>query len=67
MLALEPKPYVFLILKKNSELNREKTNIVPLMFAATSEPGSFVFHYSDDGFCNGGLHKGVRRWRGLRP
>jgi len=52
--ALEPNPYVFKILLANSALNRTKTNIFPLMFAATPEDGEFEFNYSDPGFCNGG-------------
>lgn len=63
VLALEPNPYVFPVLEKNAELNRGKANIIPLMIAATAEPGEFSFEYSDPGFCNGGLHEGVSRWR----
>jgi FkbM family methyltransferase len=61
--GLEPNPYVYKILLANSSLNRKKTNIIPLMFAATPEDGEFDFEYSDSGFCNGGLHQGVGRWR----
>ena len=63
VLALEPNPYVFPVLKKNSELNPAKTTIVPLMIAATPQPGDFYFEYSDAGFCNGGLHEGISKWR----
>jgi FkbM family methyltransferase len=63
VLALEPNPYVFPVLQKNSELNPSKTTIVPLMIAATPEAGDFYFEYSDPGFCNGGLHDGISRWR----
>lgn len=63
VLALEPNPYVFSILKQNSELNTDKATIIPLMIAATPEPGEFYFEYSDPGFCNGGLHDGINRWR----
>src|SRR5215212_8498167 len=48
--ALEPNPYAFKILQANSTLNREKTRIVPLMFAATQEDGEYEFEYSDAGF-----------------
>jgi FkbM family methyltransferase len=61
--ALEPNPHAFKILLANSALNRKRTNIVPLMFAATPQDGSFEFEYSDSGFCNGGLHEGINRWR----
>jgi FkbM family methyltransferase len=63
ILALEPNPYVFPILEKNSQLNPSKTHIVPLMFAATPEDAEFDFEYSDSGFCNGGLHEGISRWK----
>ena len=63
VLALEPNPYVFPVLKKNSELNPTKAAIVPLMIAATPQPGDFYFEYSDAGFCNGGLHDGISKWR----
>jgi len=60
--ALEPNPYVFKVLAANASLNRSKTNIVPLMFAAMPEGGDFTFLYSDDGYCNGGFHNSVSRW-----
>jgi FkbM family methyltransferase len=63
VLALEPNPYVFPVLEANSRLNAGKTNVIPLMIAATPEPGEFYFEYSDAGFCNGGLHDGISRWR----
>jgi FkbM family methyltransferase len=61
--ALEPNPYVFKVLAVNATLNPEKTHIVPLMFAATPEDGEFEFTYSDEGYCNGGLHESVSRWQ----
>jgi FkbM family methyltransferase len=61
--ALEPNSYVFPILKKNSELNTERTNIIPLMFASTPEDGGYIFEYSDAGFCNGGFHEGISKWK----
>jgi FkbM family methyltransferase len=57
--ALEPNPYVFKVLLATTALNKRKTNIYPLMFAATAEDGAFEFEYADSGFCNGGLHEGV--------
>jgi FkbM family methyltransferase len=63
VLALEPNPYVFPILKKNSQLNSGKTTIIPLPFAATPEDGQQEFEYGDAGFCNGGLHENVSRWK----
>lgn len=55
VLGIEPNKYVYKILEKNAELNKELTNIVPLCFAATVEDGDFTFNYSDASFCNGGF------------
>ncbi|MSU76154.1 FkbM family methyltransferase [Patescibacteria group bacterium] len=55
VLALEPNPYVFKVLEENAGLNTDRTNIVPLNFAATDTDGSFTFEYSDASFCNGGF------------
>lgn len=54
VLALEPNPYVFEVLKTNASLNAGKTSIIPLNFAATTEDGEFTFHYIDASFINGG-------------
>lgn len=63
VLALEPNDYIFPVLEKNSTLNRDRTNIVPLMVAATPEDGEVEFEYSDSGFCNGGRHEGISKWK----
>lgn len=63
VLSLEPNPYVFRVLEENARLNATTTRIVPLMFAATAESREFTFQYSDAGFCNGGLHPGISKWR----
>lgn len=55
VIALEPNPFVFKILKANSDLNKSKTNIIPLCFAATDKDGIFKFNYSDASYCNGGF------------
>ncbi|HVA93378.1 MAG TPA: FkbM family methyltransferase [Candidatus Dormibacteraeota bacterium] len=62
VLALEPNRYVFSVLKKNAELNPAKTNIIPLMFAATPEDAEMEFQYSDSGYCNGGRFEGMSKW-----
>jgi FkbM family methyltransferase len=62
--ALEPNPYVFPVLARNATLNRDKAaSIVALPFAATESSGAFEFDYSDEGYCNGGRHQGISRWR----
>jgi FkbM family methyltransferase len=63
VLALEPNPYVYPVLERNAALNPGRTVIIPLPFAATAQSGTFTFEYSDAGFCNGGCHEGVSRWR----
>jgi len=63
VLALEPNSYVFPVLNKNAFLNIDKTNIIPLMVAATQQYEDLNFEYSDSGFCNGGLHKNISKWR----
>jgi FkbM family methyltransferase len=65
--ALEPNPYVFPVLAANAALNGSKTAITALNFAATAKSGSVTFSYSDSGFCNGGQHAGVGRWRHAHP
>ncbi|MBX3433091.1 MAG: FkbM family methyltransferase [Pirellulales bacterium] len=65
VLALEPNPHVFNVLAVNAALNRDKTRIEPRCYAATEEPGQFVFHYSDASFCNGGF-KSQQRWKLFR-
>ncbi|MHC4396643.1 MAG: FkbM family methyltransferase [Planctomycetota bacterium] len=62
-LALEPNPYVYKILEKNAGLNTDKTNIIPLNFAATEADGTFTFHYSDSGYCNGGYLSQIKNQR----
>lgn len=63
VLALEPNKYVFKILEENVRLNTDKSTIIPLMAAATDHDGEFEFEYSDAGFCNGGLHEGISKWK----
>jgi FkbM family methyltransferase len=63
VLAFEPNPYVFPILEKNASLNKAITNIIPLNFAATEEQGEFECQYGDEGYCNGGLHDGISKWK----
>ncbi|MEM9657229.1 MAG: FkbM family methyltransferase [Planctomycetota bacterium] len=65
VLALEPNPYVFKVLESNAGLNQDITNIIPRCFAATQQNGSFVFHYSDASFCNGGF-RSAQAWRLFR-
>ncbi len=63
VLALEPNRYVYKILQKNADLNKELTNIIPLPYAATEEAGKFEFNYSDASFCNGGFLSQIENHR----
>jgi FkbM family methyltransferase len=54
-LGLEPNPHVFRVLEANAALNRDKTHIVPLNFAATAEDGEFTFGSGDPSYGNGGI------------
>lgn len=60
VIAFEPNEKVFKVLKLNSDLN---PNIVPVNRAVTEQDGTFTFHYTDSGLCNGGyaqmLQQGV--------
>lgn len=53
--GFEPNPYVFEPFQKTCELNKDIMNIIPVQAAITEEEGSFIFHYSDEGYCNGGF------------
>ena len=63
VLALEPNPFVFTVLNKNASLNRKHTNILPMMIAASKEDGDIDLEYSDSGFCNGGFHENISKWK----
>lgn len=66
VLAFEPNKYVFPVLKKNASLNKEKTNIVPLMLAATDNDEEIIFYFGDPSFLNGGLYEGISIWKQSR-
>ena len=63
VLALEPNPATYNILKANSKLNQDKTNIVPLNLAAMEHDGSYVFQYNEPSLMNGGYQKGISRFK----
>ena len=65
VLALEPNPHVYKVLELNASFNCERTNIVPRCVASTREDGSFVFHYGDASYCNGGF-RSQQRWKFFR-
>jgi len=57
VLALEPNPQSFKVLKVNSTLNTDKLNIIPLQCAATSEDGEFYYNAIEATFNNGSISK----------
>lgn len=63
-LAFDPNPYVFEILKVNSTLNKEKTNIIPNNFAITKEDGEFFYNSSEASFANGGISETANNFHG---
>lgn len=54
-LGFDPNPYVFKILQVNANLNRDKTNIIPLPFAISTQEEEFYFISSEASFGNGGI------------
>jgi FkbM family methyltransferase len=60
--ALEPNPYIYPVLERNAELNRDRTRIIPLKFAAMREEGDYEFQYGSPDFDNGGFHEGMSKW-----
>jgi FkbM family methyltransferase len=54
-LGFDPNPYVYKILEVNSKLNRDKSNIVPVCSAISTEEEEFYFISSEASFANGGI------------
>ena len=63
VLALEPNPATYNILKKNAQLNQELTNIVPMNVAAMDVDGDYIFQYNEPSLMNGGYQKNISRFR----
>lgn len=62
VISFEPNPATFEVLEQNSKLNR---NIHPYNYAISDTEGPLTFHYSDNGFCNGGFATRTRRGIGV--
>jgi FkbM family methyltransferase len=54
-LGFDPNPYVYKILEINASLNREKQNIVPLLYAITVKDEDFYYVSSEASFSNGAI------------
>ena len=63
-LAFDPNPFVFDILRTNSNLNKEKTNIIAKQFAITKEDGYFFYNSSEASFANGGISETANNFHG---
>ena len=63
-LAFDPNPHVFKVLEKNSCLNKDKTNIVPLPFAITESDEYFYYTSSEASFSNGGISRELSDYHG---
>ena len=64
VLALDPNPIVFKVLKENAALNPEKTSIIAMCAAATIEEDDFFFSSSEATFSNGGIAKTAKNRHG---
>ena len=60
VISFEANPNAYEVLEANSKLNQH-LNIIPVPKAVTEKPGKFTFHYSDQGFCNGGFAEEIDR------
>ena len=52
VISFEPNPAAYDILNDNTAIYK---NIIPYNLACSIEEGELQFHYSDEGFCNGGF------------
>ena len=62
VISFEPNPATFEVLNKNCEIH---SNIVPYHLACSTKEDILEFHYSDEGFCNGGFAKGCNQGVGV--
>lgn len=54
-LGFDPNPYVYTILEANAKLNKDKTNIQPVLNAVSTKEEEFYFISSEATFANGGI------------
>jgi len=62
VISFEPNPATFEVLDKNCEIHN---NIIPYNLACSTKEEILEFHYSDEGFCNGGFAKGCNQGIGV--
>ncbi len=63
-LGFDPNPYVYKILEKNASLNKEKQNIIPLLYAISEHDEEFYYISSEASFANGGISPTVNSIHG---
>lgn len=56
-LGFDPNPFVYKVLKVNSGLNTEKTNIKIFPYAITEKETEFIYSSSEASFANGGIQE----------
>jgi len=54
-LGFDPNPYVYKILEANAALNPDRTNIIPVCSAISTDEEEFYFISSEASFANGGI------------
>ena len=54
-MGFDPNPYVYKILEKNASLNKQKQNIIPLLYAISEKEEDFYYISSEASFANGGI------------
>lgn len=64
VLGFDPNPHVFKVLDNNAGLNKDKTNIVALPFAISSEEGEFYYGSSEASYSNGGIAEEANKKHG---
>lgn len=55
VIAIEPNPVVYKILQENAKLNKDKTNIITIPYAASDNEEEFSYLSSEASFSNGGI------------
>ena len=54
-LGFDPNPYVYSILKINASLNKDRQNVVPLLYAISVKDQDFYYVSSEASFSNGAI------------
>lgn len=54
-LGFDPNPYVFKVLTLNASLNKDKTNIIPVPYAISTQEDTYYFVSSEASFSNGAI------------